>query len=34
MTDENVKKDIKESARNVKNLNEVTEVVKEMKKSL
>ena len=28
MSDENVNKEIKESARNVKNLNEVAEVVK------
>ena len=28
MSDENVNKDIKESARNVENLNEVAEVVK------
>ena len=34
MSDENVNKDIKESARNVKNLNEVAEVVKKWKKSL
>ena len=34
MSDENVNKDIKESARNVENLNEVAEVVKKWKKSL
>ena len=34
MSDENVNKDIKESARSVKNLDEAVEVVKEMEKMI
>ena len=34
MSEENVRRDIKESTRNVKNSDEVTEVVKEMEKTL
>ena len=32
MSDENVNKDIKESTRNVKNLDEAVELIKEMEK--
>ena len=34
MSEENVRRDIKESTRNVKNSDEVAEVVKEMEKTL